>query len=937
MNKRNIELMAPVAKPAKARLEAQLAKAKDALRRGQYDLAIRLGKALLKEAPQALVVMDLLAQAYIQGQQPREALTILRAMSSLAPTNAQVWLNLGNLQLQLRHPFDAKSSLERALQIDPSLAAARNSLGVLMMNMGQDKQAEQIFHEILQHQPSDYFALRNLGALKAKNQALDDAVLFYERALSIAATGRARYELADVLFKQDPQAHAERIKLLLESALAAEPQSQVVIDLLARVYTAGRETQRAEELFRQGMRLPEVSPALQLHYADFLSAEKRYADADTIYRKIAKLEPKNWIPYANGANNLSKQGDVFAALHLIRTGLSQNVISATPLRLKAGSFLWRTGDFSGAERSFRESLLAFPALPLCYSDLWYFLDANCADENHASAGERIDYGVMMSWRGVFNRIAPSGEPRRSGPLRIGLVSADLRDHVVGHFLRGVLRSMHAQHVQRLTVHAFANHDATDPIARDIQSHCASWHNISKLDDLAAAQRIAQERIDILIDLAGHTSGNRLPLFTYRPAPIQVSWLGYFATTGLFEMDYLLTDPWSLPKGHRQYFSESLWQLPHTRLCYTEPDLPVHDTPLPALQNGYLTFGCFNQSFKLTPDTLNAWAEILRRVPRSRLYLKNSALGSAEYREQLTRHFARFEIDAARLLFEPASSHADYLQCFAKVDIALDPFPYTGGGTTVDNLRSGVPVLTRYGDSLISRQSFGMLMMTGLDEWVAADWAQYIDLAVRWATDLPKLSYLRAELRMRVLQSPLFDADGMAADLADAFEAMWAHWQQGKQPDPLQKFSTALQNRYMQSEISSAPVWIIAATQKTEEQFWESSALGRSLKWLMPLDARLHPHISCTNRRGLPEIYNAAIDAAPSDAVLVFMHDDVWIDHLTGFTKALDEGLQRFQVLGVAGNRRRQAHQPAWGFINRHLHPEEARYLSGGVGHGETPG
>lgn len=687
------------------------------------------------------------------------------------------------------------------------------------------------------------------------------------------------------------------------------------------------------------MKLGDVSPVLQLHYAGFLSQEKRYKEADDIVRQVAKRVPNQAKPYSYGANNLVKQGDIFSALQFVRQGIKRGVDQPGLLRLTEGNILWEIGNFAEAEDRYRQGLREHPTEPVLSSNLWYLQDGNDAEPGEGSAAhaERIDYGVMMSWRGLFARLAHAPSAAHSGPLRIGLLSADLRDHIVGHFVRGIILALHQQHAHRLTVHAFVNKDATDPIAQDIQSHCASWHNISALDDLQAAQRIAQERIDILVDLSGHTRGNRLSVLTFRPAPIQVSWLGYFATTGLFEVDYLLTDPWSLPEGHKQYFSETLWPLPHTRLCYTEPDIPVHTTPLPALENGYITFACFNQSVKLTPETLDAWGEILRRVPHSRLYLKNSTLISATYREQLTQHFARYAVDPSRLIFEERSAHADYLQCFSRVDIALDTFPYTGGGTTVDNLRSGVPVLTRYGNSLISRQSYGMLMCAGLSDWVAADWPQYIDLAVRWAHALPALAQLRAELRSRVLQSPLFNADGMAADLAEAFEAMWARWKRGEQPDTEQKFSAALAQRYTPSTLSQAPVWIVAATQKTQEEFWQRSALGQSLRRLMPLDSRLQPHIAYANRRGLPEIYNAAIDAAPSDAVLVFMHDDVYIDHLTGFTKALDEGLRQAQVLGVAGNRRRQPGQPAWAFINRHLHADDARHLSGGVAHGETPG
>lgn len=929
----------PGANSVKAKLEAQLAQARSALQQNRPEQAIRLGRALLKQAPDALVVMDLLCQAYTQAQRPEDALPLLRTMSRLEPDNAQVWFNLGTLQLQLRHPFDAKASLLRALQLNPAHHQARNSLGVLFMNMGQDELAERTFGEILEQQPTDYYAHRNLAALMVKLKRADEAINYYERALSIANTGRARYELADALFKQDPSRHGQRIEELLTASLQAEPQSEVLIDLLARFHAANQAPEKAEALFQRGMQLPVVSGALQLHYADFLASEKRHLEADALYRQIARREPKNPIPYINGANNLEKQGDLLAALQFAQLGLKKDVTHPGPLRLTEGNLLRRSGDLSAAEACYRQGMLSAPAGQTLYSNLWYLLDGQCANPSadEAAQNERLDYGVMMSWRGLFDRIKHDRTAPHAGPLRIGLVSADLRDHVVGHFLRGILRALHQRHGHRLQVHAFASDEAKDAIAREIQALCASWHNIKALDDLQAARLITEQRIDILIDLSGHTAGTRLPLFAFRPAPVQVSWLGYFATTGLFEMDYLLTDPWSLPEDHAQYFTETLWPLPRTRLCYTEPDLPVQSTPLPALTNGHITFGCFNQSVKLTPETLDAWGQILRQVPGSRLFLKNAALISSAYRQQLSAHFARYGIEASRLIFEARSTHEEYLRCFSRVDIALDPFPYTGGGTTVDNLRSGVPVLTRYGTSLISRQSYGMLMSVGLSDWVAPDWPQYIDHAVQWANNLPALAQLRAELRSRTLQSPLFDAEGMADDLAAAFEAMWARWRSGEQPDAEQKFRSALRLRYQIGSHSQAPVWIIAATQKTEAEFWEHSALGQSLRLLMPLDPRLQPCITYANRRGLPEIYNAAIDAASADAVLVFMHDDVYLDHLTGLTAALDQGLQHFQVVGVAGNRRRLTHQPSWGFINRHLHQDEARYLSGGIGHGKTPG
>jgi predicted O-linked N-acetylglucosamine transferase (SPINDLY family) len=282
-------------------------------------------------------------------------------------------------------------------------------------------------------------------------------------------------------------------------------------------------------------------------------------------------------------------------------------------------------------------------------------------------------------------------------------------------------------------------------------------------------------IDILIDLSGHTGDNRLPMFAWKPAPVQVTWLGYFATTGVAAIDYLIADPWTLPKSEESSFSETIWRVPETRLCFTPPAILLNVTPPPMLVNGHITFGCFNNLTKMNEQVVALWARILAAVPNSRLYLKARALGEVAVQQSVMKRFAEHGIDPQRLTLETYVPRANYLEAYNQIDIALDPFPYTGGTTTVEALWMGVPVLTLAGKQFLARQGVGLLMNAGLPEWVASDQDDYLSRAIAHASDMQRLASLRAGLRQQVLASPIFDASRFARYFEAALRGMWEKW------------------------------------------------------------------------------------------------------------------------------------------------------------------
>jgi predicted O-linked N-acetylglucosamine transferase (SPINDLY family) len=364
------------------------------------------------------------------------------------------------------------------------------------------------------------------------------------------------------------------------------------------------------------------------------------------------------------------------------------------------------------------------------------------------------------------------QPLADKRLRIGLVTGDLRNHPVGYFLETVLAALDPHAVE---LFAYVTHAHDDDLTERVKPFFAGWVRGIGSGDAALAQRIHADAIDILIDLAGHTAGTRLAMFAWKPAPVQVSWLGYFATTGVAAMDYLLADPQVAPVDEAAHFSETVWRLPEIYYCFTPPDVPLDVAPTPALSNGYITFGCFNKLAKMNDGVVQVWSQVLHALPEAKLMLKAKELGDAAQRALVLERFARHGILPERLIMAGKSPRAEYLAAYHQVDIALDPFPYTGGTTTVEGLWMGVPALTLKGDRFIGHQGETILRNAGLPDWIARDTDDYVAMAVAFAGDLAALSDLRAGLRGQLLASPVCDAPRFARHFEAALRGMWRQW------------------------------------------------------------------------------------------------------------------------------------------------------------------
>ena len=355
------------------------------------------------------------------------------------------------------------------------------------------------------------------------------------------------------------------------------------------------------------------------------------------------------------------------------------------------------------------------------------------------------------------------------PLRIGYVSADLCQHTVGLFVKDIFQVHKSPSggvgANPVCVFAYSSGSVSDWVSDAIRAAC-TWRDVSGLDDAALATLIRQDQIDVLIDLSGHTAGSRLTVFAHRPAPVQVAWLGYFATTGLSYIDAVLLDEWHAPAGTQAQFAERIVQLPGGRMCYQPVPWAPAVAPAPCLQTGYITFGSFNNTGKLNAGVFDVWSQVLAAVPLSRLVLKWRSLADETLCDSIRAAFADRGIDPSRIELRPASFHADVLLQYADIDIALDPFPFTGGMTSCESLWMGVPVITWPQSRVVSRQTFALLNQIGLPELAAKDAEDYVRVAVELANNSQRLMHLRQTLRQRMQASPLCDVAGFTQNLEE---------------------------------------------------------------------------------------------------------------------------------------------------------------------------
>ncbi|SFK79451.1 Predicted O-linked N-acetylglucosamine transferase, SPINDLY family [Nitrosomonas aestuarii] len=559
-------------------------------------------------------------------------------------------------------------------------------------------------------------------------------------------------------------------KEIYQRFIAGKQDCAEVYCNLGITLTALGDQESAIETFKLAVQYkPELAVA---HYnlGNALQLQGKLTEAEKAYRQAIYLNSKYKNAHNNLGNILQTKGQLVAAEQHLKLALALDNNDAQTLN-NLGNVFKHQGLLSEAVEYYRKALSLKANDLAIHSNLLYALsaDKNCYPE--AYLAEARKYSLKANVIKPF--INHSGIPGKNASrrIRIGFVSGDLKSHPVGYFLESTFRNLEQD---KFELFAYSTRNQEDSLTKRIKTCFSQWHIIAGIHDKEAASKVYQDNIDILVDLAGHTALNRLSLFAYRPAPIQVSWLGYFASTGLDSIDYLLADPISVPESHHTHFTERIWYLPETRMCFTPPEeaVSLNVAPLPASRNGYFTFGCYQTLSKLNDDVLKVWAELFKLLPQVRLRVQNKQLGCSETRTQFIKRLAQFGIHEDRLRLCGPQSRKEYLASYAKVDAVLDTFPYPGGTTTCEALWMGVPTLTLAGKTLLARQGASILIAAGLSAWVVEDTDEYVKRAIELSSDLSELVKLRSGLREHVRNSHLMDAKRFARNLGTAFQGMY---------------------------------------------------------------------------------------------------------------------------------------------------------------------
>jgi len=693
-------------------------------------------QALLGRYPDFGFVWKLLGAA--QQMQGKNALAAFQKTAQLMPKDAEAYFNLGVVQRGLGLLNEAVASYRRALQIKPAYAEAHSNLGNTLKDVGQLDEAVASFRRALQIKPGSPTALNNLGTVLKDLGKFDEAIASYRQALQAQPNyAEAHSNLGNAL-KEIGQ---------IDEALAS---------------------------FRRSVQLNPNSAYAHFNLGNALRDIAHLEDAMASYHRALELKPDYAEAYSNLGSTLKDLGHLDEAMACYRRALEIQPDYADA-HSNLGNALKSLGKPNDAVESYRRAIGISDDSAGIYSRLLFTLNYSASHSPVACLEEAKKYGQAVSEKvdARFTTWQCTDKPER---LRVGMVSGDLRNHPVGYFLESLLAALDPARVELIAYPTDANVDA---LTTRIQPCFSAWKPLIGMSDKDAAQLIHADGVHVLLDLSGHSRHGRLPVFAWKPAPVQAAWLGYFATTGVNEVDYLLADPVGIPEAHQKNFTEKIWYLPETRLCFSPPETDLPVAPLPALKSGHITFGCFQNMAKVDDNVLTTWAEILAALPEACLRWQCYQLGDPVVVKQLAPRMLKQGINPEQVMLRSSTAREAYLAAHSEVDMVLDSFPYPGGTTTCEALWMGVPTLTLAGGTLLARQGASLMTAAGLEDWIVTSKEDYINRAVTLASNIPELSTLRARLREQVRTSPLFDAPRFARNFEDA---IWGIWQAKKETD-----------------------------------------------------------------------------------------------------------------------------------------------------------
>ncbi len=754
------------------------------------------------EHPDALYFLGVLAH---QAGRPEAALDLLARVGTHNKRNAFYHMTLGNIYRSLGRLDEAARALREALRIKPDFAEAHSNLGIVLQLGAHLSEAYEAYQRALRLRPESVADRINAGNILQEWGRLDEAAQFYQGALNLAPNSvEASNNLGNVLLAQGQYDQAREC---FARALSLDPALAEAYYNMGNALKEQGEWDAAIDCYHQALAVRPDYAEVYNNLGNVLRGLGRDDEAVKAYIQARNLKPGFAEAWINLGSTLLEIGKLEAAIDTFLHALGLKHREAE-IANSLGRAYQKLGQAAEAEQWLLRALAgkpdyadAFNNLGLVLLDSGKPIDGLAAFRKALAINPKLvaahsNYLLALNYPSGFDSAfvfaehqqfaaahaeplaaqmpahANSREPGRK--LRIAYVSPDFRRHSVAFFFEPILA---AHNRETYEVYCYAHVDIEDEVTTQLRSLADNWRNIKGLNDEKAAALIRLDEIDILVDLAGHTGGNRLPVFAFKPAPVQVTYLGYPNTTGLPVMDYRVTDAIADPPGMTdRFYAEQLVRLPKGFLCYQPPATRLDIGPGPALSKGFVTFGCFNNFSKVNPDVVEWWAKILSGLPGSKLLLKSRVLADEATRVRLLARFGEQGIKPDRIELVPhVVSDMEHLELYNRIDVALDTFPYNGTTTTFEALWMGVPVVTLAGNVHAARVGASILSNVGLPELIAETPADYVAKAVSLAKDVGRRELLRREIRERLKISPLMDATAFTHSLELAYRDMWLKW------------------------------------------------------------------------------------------------------------------------------------------------------------------
>jgi len=740
----------------------------------QHHQAGRLGEAegiyrqILMQQPESAVVVRNLGLLAHQAGRNDEAIELLRRAVAINPGYAEAYSNLGSVLKDSGQLVEAVAAYRRAIELDANLPAAFNNLGAALIDLGESREAADVIRRAIALQPTLPEAHHNLGMALRNIGQYEAGIAALRRAIELRPDyAEAYWILGHALRGAGKLAGAIDA---FRRAIGLRPDFAEAYNALVEVLKEAGELDEAIAVIRQAIVL---WPGYGESYTSLGTVLKMKGQADeaiTTFRQAIALNPALAEAHNNLANSLKERGEIDEAIASYRRAIALKPNYADAYN-NLGNALKETARMDEAVAAFREAVALDPQSAAHHSNLVYTLYF------HRDYDLRMIAEELRRWNkqhaeplGKFVR-AHHNDRNADRRLRVGYVSPDMRNHCQAFFMLPLLEHHDREQV---TVYCYSTGLVVDQLAARHQKLADVWRDCRGIADQNLAELIRADQIDVLVDLTLHMANHRLLVFARKPAPVQVTWLGYPGSTGLSAIDYRLSDPHIDPVDRDEsIYSEKTVRLPDTFWCFDPLDgREIGVNALPAKQAGFVTFGCLNNFCKINDTLLWLWAQVLKRVENSRLLL---LAPEGKARERILEKLQREGIDSTRVDFSRSLPLLKYLENYHRIDIGLDSYPYNGHTTSLDSFWMGVPVVTLVGNSAVSRAGWCQLSNLGLSELAGQTPEQFVEIAVALAKDLPRLSELRRTLRARMEKSPLMDARKFAQNIEAAYRQMWRAW------------------------------------------------------------------------------------------------------------------------------------------------------------------